>query len=236
MTSSCWSGISRFHIIEPDRRVIKMTTVELITTPCDGYFNTLRPRQNGRHFADALFKGIFLNGNVWIPIKFSLKFVRKGPINNIPALVQKMTWRRPGDKPLSGPMMVSLLTHICVTRPQWVNKKTATEEHMQRNCDWCFLGPLLLRMITWIGVAVGLANVINSALTHWGCATPKCVSKQTIIGQDNSVSPSRRQTIIWTSAGILLIRTIETKFSEIVRAIRPFSFTEMQLKKFARWW
>ena len=33
-----------------------------------------------------------------------------------------MAWRRPGDKPLSEPMMVSLLTHICVTRPQWVNK------------------------------------------------------------------------------------------------------------------
>ena len=32
-----------------------------------------------------------------------------------------MAWRRPGDKPLSEPMMVSLLTHICVTRPQWVN-------------------------------------------------------------------------------------------------------------------
>ena len=39
---------------------------------------------------------------------------------NIPALVQIMAWRRPGDKPLSEPMMVSLLTHICVTRPQWV--------------------------------------------------------------------------------------------------------------------
>ena len=84
-------------------------------------FNTLRPRQNGRHFADAIFKGIFLNENVWIPIKLSLKFVPKGPINNIPALVQIMAWRRPGDKPLSGPMMVSLLAHICVTRPQWVN-------------------------------------------------------------------------------------------------------------------
>ena len=43
-----------------------------------------------------------------------------GPINNIPALVQIMAWRRPGDKPLSGPMMFRLLTHICVTRPQWV--------------------------------------------------------------------------------------------------------------------
>ena len=53
-----------------------------------------------------------------ISIKISLKFVPNGPINNIPALVQIMAWRRPGDKPLSEPMMVSLLTHICVTRPQ----------------------------------------------------------------------------------------------------------------------
>ena len=62
----------------------------------------------------------FLNENVWIPIKISLKFVPKGRINNIPALVQIMAWRRPGDKPLSEPMLVSLSTHICVTRPQWV--------------------------------------------------------------------------------------------------------------------
>ena len=83
--------------------------------------NTLRPRQNGRHFADDIFRCIFLNENVWIPMKNSLKFVPKGPINNIPALVQIMAWRRPGDKPLSEPMMVRLLTHICVTRPQRVN-------------------------------------------------------------------------------------------------------------------
>ena len=84
------------------------------------WFNTLRPRQNGRHFADAIFKCIFFNENIWIFIKISLKFVPRGPINNIPSLVQIMAWRRPGDKPLSEPMMVSLPTHICVTRPQWV--------------------------------------------------------------------------------------------------------------------
>ena len=83
--------------------------------------NTLRPRKNGRHFADDIFKCIFFDENVWIPIKISLKFVPHGPINNIPALVQIMAWRRPGDKPLSGPMMVRLPRHICVTRPQWVN-------------------------------------------------------------------------------------------------------------------
>ena len=84
-------------------------------------FNSLRPRQNGRLFADDTFKRIFLNENVRISIKTSLKFVPKGPISNIPALVQIMAWRRPGDKLLSEPMIVSLSTHKYVTRPQWVN-------------------------------------------------------------------------------------------------------------------
>ena len=82
--------------------------------------NTLRPRQNGRHFPDDIFKCIFLDENAWISITISLKFVPKGPINKIPKLVQIMAWRRSGDKPLSETMMVSLLTHICVTRTQWV--------------------------------------------------------------------------------------------------------------------
>ena len=87
-------------------------------------FNTLRPRQDGRHFADDSFKFIFLNEYVLISMKISLEFVPKGPINNIPALVQIMAWRRLGDKPLSEPMMESLPTHICVTRPQWVNTES----------------------------------------------------------------------------------------------------------------
>ena len=86
--------------------------------PC---FNTLRPRQDGRHFADDVLKCIFMNENVWISLKIPLKFVPRGPINNIPALVQIMAWRRPGDRPLSEPMLVFVPTHICVTRPQWVN-------------------------------------------------------------------------------------------------------------------
>ena len=83
-------------------------------------FNTLSPRQNARRFADDTFKRILLNENVRISIKISLKFVPKGLINNISVLVQIIAWRRPGDKPLSEPMMVRLPTHICVTRPQWV--------------------------------------------------------------------------------------------------------------------
>ena len=52
--------------------------------------NTLRPRQNGRHFPGDIFKCILLNEDAWISIKNSLKFVPKGSINNIPTLVQIM--------------------------------------------------------------------------------------------------------------------------------------------------
>ena len=82
---------------------------------------TLRPRQNGHYFPDNIFKYIFLNENIWIAIKISLKFVPKGPSNKILALVQIMAWHRPGNKPLSEPMMVRLSMHICFTLPQWVN-------------------------------------------------------------------------------------------------------------------
>ena len=89
-----------------------------------GVFNTLRTRQDRRHFADDIFTCIFFNENCCILIKFSLKYVRKGPIDNNSALVQIMAWRRSGDNPLSEPMMISLPTHICVTRPHWVNDWT----------------------------------------------------------------------------------------------------------------
>ena len=71
---------------------------------------------------DAIFKCIFVNEDVWIPINISLKFVPKGPINNIPALVQIMAWLRPGHKPLFEPWVGCLPTHICVTWPQWVHR------------------------------------------------------------------------------------------------------------------
>ena len=67
-----------------------------------------------------IFKCIFFYENVWISIKISFKFVPMGPINNVVALVQIMVWRRSGNKPSSGPMMINLLTHIYVTRFQWV--------------------------------------------------------------------------------------------------------------------
>ena len=71
----------------------------------NGGIHTLRPRQNGRRFADGILKLIFLYENWIILTKISLKFVPKGTINNKPALVQIMAWRQTGNKPLSEPMM-----------------------------------------------------------------------------------------------------------------------------------
>ena len=98
------------------------------------HINSLKPRQNDRLVADDTFKRIFLNENVRISTKNSLKFVPKGLINNIPALARIMAWRRPGDKPLSEPMLVRSLTHICVTRPQWVKSSILSDFSLE-----CFL-------------------------------------------------------------------------------------------------
>ena len=71
--------------------------------------NTLRRRQNRRHLADDIFKSILLIENVLIAITISQKFIPTGPINNIPSLVQIMAWSWPGDKPLSEPVMVTIV-------------------------------------------------------------------------------------------------------------------------------
>ena len=83
------------------------------------WLHTLRPRQNGCHFTDNTFKCISQNENAWI----ALKFVPKVLINNIPVLDKIMTWCQQGHKPLSETMIVRLLMHICITRPEWVNAK-----------------------------------------------------------------------------------------------------------------
>ena len=95
--------------------------------------NRLWPTQNCRYFPDGIFKCIFSNENDWISIKISPKFVLKGPINNIPALVQIMAWRLSGDKPLFGPMIVNSLMHICATGPQWVICKSCHEQFNQHS-------------------------------------------------------------------------------------------------------
>ena len=83
--------------------------------------NILIPTQNGRYFPGDIFKCMSLNEYVWNSIEISLKFVSKGPTNNITTLIQIMAIRSPGGKPLSEPKTVRLPTHICVNQPQWVN-------------------------------------------------------------------------------------------------------------------
>ena len=73
-------------------------------------------------------------------------------------------------------------------------------------------------------------------LTHWGRVTHICVSKLTIIGSDNGLSPGRRQAIIWTNAGILLIWTLGTNFSEILGEIHIFPFKKMRLQMSSGKW
>ena len=136
LKSCFYTGMIFYDYISDELKTTLIRIVEwllILAQFCPGYSTdttaiiTLRPRRNEQHFADDTLKRILFNENVWISIKISLKFVPNGPINNIPALVQIMAWRRPGDKPLSDEMMVSLLTHICVTRPQWVIQLTQCE-------------------------------------------------------------------------------------------------------------
>ena len=126
--------------------------------------NTLRSRQNSCYFAHNTLKCIILNENVWIKIKISLKFVPKGPIYNIPAI---MAWCWPCNKPLSEPMMVSLLMHICVSWPQWF--KTNLSEIYIEIQQFSFK---IMKMSTsWSQVrtmAVILSIVRRSVAPRWG--------------------------------------------------------------------
>ena len=87
----------------------------------------------------------------------------------------------------------------------------------------------MLAKMRFDGIWVGKSRyrwsvlVMTLLLTHWGRVTHICVNKLTIIGLDNGMSPGRHQAIIWTNAGILLIRPMRTNFSEIVIEIQTFS-------------
>ena len=69
------------------------------------HFDSSPPGQNGRHFADNIFKCIFFNEKFHILIQISLKFVLKIAIDIKSALVQIMAWHGIGDKPLFEPMI-----------------------------------------------------------------------------------------------------------------------------------
>ena len=130
--------------------------------PCSN-INTLRPRQDGRLFAaEDIFKCIFFNENVLILIKISLKFVPKVWINNISALFQIIAWCQPGDKPLSGPVMVSSLTHICVTRPQWVKAIYQCITFLIIKMRWphnCVIFVMVISILVRLQLCIGMARI-----------------------------------------------------------------------------
>ena len=115
---------------------------------------------------------------------------------------------------------------------------------MHINCKWISINFPWYKEMNWNpfieawragtkSMSMGMASV---RLTHWGRVTHKCVIKLTIIGSDNGLSPGRRQAIIWTNDGILLIGPLETNFSEILIKIYTFSFKKMRLKMSSGKW
>ena len=94
--------------------------------------------------------------------------------------------------------------------------------------------------VIWNGRQENTKLTINMSLSdnssHWDRMTHICVSKLTIIGLDNGLPPGRRQAIIWTNAGILLIGPLGTNFSEILIGIQTFSFKKMYLTMSSAKW
>ena len=87
--------------------------------------------------------------------------------------------------------------------------------------------------IPWIYFQMPIAVLL---LTRWGRVTHICVSKLTIIGSDNGLSPGQGQAIIWTNAEILLIGPLGTNFNETSIEIRTFSFKKIDLKLLSGKW
>ena len=77
---------------------------------------------------------------------------------------------------------------------------------------------------------------VTDSLTHWGRVMHTCVSKLTIIGSDNGLSPGWHQAIIWTNAGILSIGPLGTNVSQILIEIYTLSFKKMDLKMSSGKW
>ena len=98
---------------------------------------------------------------------------------------------------------------------------------------WC-ISKYVNRIWYWFLCYVML--LLKTQLTHWGRVTHKCVGILTIIGPDNGLSPGRRQAIIWTNAGILLIGPWGTNFSDILIGIQTFSFKKRHLKMSSAKW
>ena len=117
-----------------------------------------------------------------------------------------------------------------VTCREWLTRDTYIDQKEQSTCFKDIDNYLHMVMNS-------TRNITHDpSLTHWGRITHICVSKLTIIGSDNDLSPGRRQAIIWTIAGIMLIGPLGTNFSETLIKIQIFSFKKMHLKLSSGTW
>ena len=161
------------------------------------------PILNHLPLEDDIFRCIFVNEKFCILIKTSMKFVPTGPIDNNPALVQIMAWHRIGDKLLFEPMLTRF-TDAALGGGGWGWVREvecpSRDVYIEVYKWWVCVHAIVIN-ITFISLTLGDAYI--------------CVSKSIIIGSDSGLSPGRRQAIIWTNAGILLIRILETNFNEI---------------------
>ena len=232
----------------------------------DMALNTLVSGQNGHPFARRQFQMHFRQWNMSISLKLSLKFVPKGPIDNKPSLISRMSWRRKGDKPLYQTMMAqftdaymlhwtSKSEHIGLSKQNhyspkffvvWVQLMACCRIvddsfwHLFKNwnngwekvrCSFKYFDLWNSFRNVYCFCWLLLPSIITSEwLTDWGRVTHICVSKLTIIGSDNGLSPGRRQAIIWTNTGILLIWPLGTNAGEILIEIHIFSFKKIHLE------
>ena len=100
-------------------------------------------------------------------LRFHWNLLPRPQLTNIPSLVQIMAWHRPGNKPLSEPMLVSLPTHICITRPQWVKFRV-------ENCSyfnwWIFVNDTTSTYNCYFFKIMGLVKlyVFNDTIFYQG--------------------------------------------------------------------
>ena len=161
-----------------------------------------------------MFKCIFLNENMLCVVLFFVSLFKFHcslfpwiQLTIYSSIHQVMVCHLIGAKPFTEPLMVF----------------DSSGEKLQN--QWC------LATYAYTGLSENLLF-----LTHWGRVTHLCISKLTIIDSDNGLLSGRHQTIIWTNAGILLIRTLGTNFRGILGEIHTFSFKKMHLKMSSTLW
>ena len=145
------------------------------------------------------------------------------------------------------------VTQVCVNKPTIIGSDNGLSPGRCQAILWISAGILLIghlktnfsEILIEIRTSLFKKMHLNMLSGKWRpfCLNPLrpsdayiCVSKLTIIGSDNGLSPGRRQATIWTNAGILLIRTLGTNFSEILGEIHSFSFSKMHLKMSSAKW